>query len=47
VEVPEKMICWFVAHMKMGRPIVSFARVSICSSLLVWFSFWKVNFESW
>jgi hypothetical protein len=27
--VPEEMICWFVAHMKTGRPIVSLARVSI------------------
>jgi hypothetical protein len=31
VDVPEEIICWFVAHMKMGRPIVSFARVSISS----------------
>jgi hypothetical protein len=37
-EVPEEMICWFVAHMKMGRPIVSFASVSICSSFLRWSS---------
>jgi hypothetical protein len=33
VGVPEEIICWFVAHMKMGRPIVSFARVSMFSRL--------------
>jgi hypothetical protein len=27
--VPEEMICWLVGHTKIGRPIVSFARVSI------------------
>jgi hypothetical protein len=35
-EVPEEMIWWFVGHMKMGRPIVSFARVSILFAVLVY-----------
>jgi hypothetical protein len=32
VVVPEEMICWFVAHIKIGRPIVSFAKVSMSFS---------------
>jgi hypothetical protein len=40
--VPEEMICCFVAHMKTGRPIVSFASVSILSFFSGAFPhFWK------
>ena len=35
-EVPEEIIWWFVGHMKMGRPNVSFARVSILFGVLVY-----------
>lgn len=34
-EVPEETIWWVVAQTKTGRPIVSFARVSISFSLSV------------
>lgn len=36
-EVPEEIIWWFVGHMKIGRPIVSFASVSI-ALFVRWFS---------
>ena len=39
-EVPEEMICWFVGHMKMGRPNVSFARVSITLLFSFTAKFW-------